>query len=231
MTARRLIAALLVLAGSAQAARSAEIWEGFEGGDLIFQETTGPEADALGRATGSRFTHVGIVRGTGGGPHVVQAAPHGVEEIPVDDFVARGVGGRYAVYRYEGLEEGDWYHPAVLGAYEYLAYPFDPFHRLDPSALYGAELVYLGFKAAGVELGGLRRIGDLDFDTPEGRALLLSNWSEHPDCKARRLDRDACWSLIRDQRIVTPAGLAEDPRLELVYSNFGSDAPGRERLD
>lgn len=205
---------------SAETSTSTETWEGFEGGDLIFIETSDPVGPVLERATGSRFTHVGIVRRTGGGFAVIEAAPDGVYEIMLEPFLERAIGGNYAVYRYPGLWNGDWYHPAVLEANAYLGYPPDPHFRLDPSAFYGSELVYDSYKAAGVALGKLERIGDLDFDTQEGRALLLSGWAERPDCKARHLDEAACWSLIMDQKIVTPASIARDPRLDMVFSTF-----------
>ena len=38
---------------------------------------------------------------------------------------------------------------------------------------------------------------------------------------------NACYKLILDQTLVTPASIARDPKLELIYSNFGPEAGER----
>lgn len=213
-----LVLAAVVAAGSA-AATDAE-WDGWRTGDLVFQEAPGPSSEAVRSATGSRLTHVGIVRQTGGGPHVVEATEAGgVRETSIDEFVERGVGRRYAVYRLRGLTRERAFVPP-RAAWDHHGRAYDPFFRPDPEAFYGAELVRHAFRAIGVALGRPARLGDLRIDTPEGRATFLSGWRDHPDCRAAGLDRAACLALIRGQAVVMPSAIAEDPRLELVFSTF-----------
>jgi hypothetical protein len=199
-------------------------WDEWQTGDLVFQESTDQQSAAIRLATGSRYTHVGIVRQTGGGPHVIEATEAGgVFEIPVDDFIARGAGQNYAVYRLSKLKPESAFVPPRT-AWDYYERPYDPFFRLDPAAIYGGELVYYAFLKIGIKLGRLERLGDLDIDTPESRATFLARWKDHPDCRAAKLDRDGCWTLIQSQEVVTPASIAEDPKLHLVFSTF-KDAP------
>ncbi|MEI2384675.1 YiiX/YebB-like N1pC/P60 family cysteine hydrolase [Breoghania sp. JC706] len=201
-----------------------EIWQGLESGDLVVLETTGPLATFLKKATGSRLTHIGIMRNTGGGPYVIDATPQeGVFEADIEDFVARGSGGHYAVYRLEGLEHpAHENHPAIKAAYDHhYMKPYDPFFRRETSAFYDAELVWTAYAEAGVELGKFRRLRDLGADTPEGRAVFLHEWRNNPDCKSSAsAGIEACWQRILDTEIITPASILDDPRLRRVYSTF-----------
>ena len=52
------------------------------------------------------------------------------------------------------------------------------------------------------------------------RAIFLARWQDHPDCRAEGLDRDGCWNLLQDQKIVTPIGIAEASNVERVFTSF-----------
>ncbi|WP_321505084.1 YiiX/YebB-like N1pC/P60 family cysteine hydrolase [Breoghania sp.] len=200
-----------------------EIWPGLESGDLVFIETADPLARFLKRATGSRLTHVGLMRDTGGGPYILDATPQdGVFEVAIDEFIERGVGHRYAVYRFNGLKHpGTTNHPAIKTAFDhhYLK-PYDPYFRLEKSAFYDAELIWTTYAEAGARIGKFQRLRDLGGDTSEGRAVFLSDWRHNPLCKSATRGIEACWAQILDQEIITPASIANDPRMTRVYSSF-----------
>ena len=187
-------------------------------GDLIFQESLSPQAAAIRVATDSRYTHMGIVLQTENGPRVIEAG-RTVAEVPLADFIARGSGADYAVYRVAGLASGEA-DAAIAAARAYYERPYDIFFRLDPAAIYCSELPFYAFQAAGITLGRVERLGDLDIDTPEGCAIFLARWEDHPDCRANGSDQENCWALIQDQEIVTPVSIAEDAQVELVFSSF-----------
>ncbi len=191
-------------------------FKGWHDGDLIFQQSTGGQSAAVLAATGSRYTHMGVVRLNDGKPVVIEAAGR-VGEIPLERFIARGKGGRFAVYRVRDLPVIKW---AVAQMYMRMMWgrPYDVFFRLGNDAFYCSELPYLAFKSANMELGKEQRLGDLALNNPAVAALFVRRWQQHPDCKG--LDRGACWRKIQDQRIVTPASIARDPQVRLVYSNF-----------
>lgn len=208
-------ASTVLVAGNAFAADGFGDWQT---GDLIFQESLSPQATAIRVATGSRYTHMGIVRQTEDGPHVIEAA-RTVSETPLEEFIARGARQDYAVYRIAGLtsEQAD---AAAEAAQDYYERPYDIFFRLDPDAIYCSELPFYAFQAAGITLGRVERLGDLAIDTPEGRAIFLARWQDHPDCRANGSGRDGCWTQIQGQEIVTPVSIAEDSKVELVFSTF-----------
>jgi hypothetical protein len=213
------IAAVLALGALAMApahAAPARPFTQWRDGDLIFQQSTGGQSAAVLAATGSRYTHMGVVRLNRGRVMVIEAAAR-VGETPLARFIARGKGGRYAVYRVRNLPVIKW---AVAQLYMRMMWgrPYDVFFRPGNDAFYCSELPYLAFRSAKIELGTEQRLGELTVNNPAVMALFLKRWRTHPGCKG--LDQRACWRRIQDQRIVTPASIARDPEVRLVYSNF-----------
>lgn len=211
-----------ILSFAASAAQAGQLSGDWQRGDLIFQETTGPEAEMLKRATGSRYTHVGILRVTGGGPVVIEATQDGgVYENTLDVFLDRGVGRDYAIYRIKGLEPPEgWYHPLVLAASSYFGLPYDPSYGADTDAIYGSELVYLSALSSGIDLGAPERLGYLDVDNEAVRSFFLKNWKNDPDLKTELPSFEDYWAVKKERRINTPVSISESGSLELIYSTF-----------
>lgn len=193
-------------------------------GSLIFQQREDLEGTVLALATNSPYTHVGIIRITGGGPYVMQssAATHGVEEVPLEDFINAGVNQKFAIYvtKKDYRPAGQLNSPASLAAYDYYHLPYDFLYRQDSRAIYSAELIFKIFKDIGHPIGKLTKIGDLNFDTEAGRRFLLNNWRERPECQSGGLSKQACWNRIKTEFIITPNDLAEDRKLKLYMTNF-----------
>ncbi len=103
-------------------------------GDLVFQTSQSRQSAAILAATGRSLTHMGIIRLRDGEPYVIEAW-RSVEETPLDDWIARGEGGRYRVYRVEYLapEQAEM---AIEAARGYLGWPYDPFFRDGDEAIY-----------------------------------------------------------------------------------------------
>lgn len=210
----RLLACLCFLAlCSAAGAKGFDDWRD---GDLVFQDSGGSQAAAIRLATKSDYTHMGIVRVEPSGPVVIEAA-RTVGETPLASFLARGEGGRYAVYRLRKAGAAD-IKAALDGTRRYFGRPYDIFFRLDPSEIYCSELPYHAFKAAGITLGKIERFGALGIDNPAVKKLFMARWQRHPDCGGT--DAEGCWRRMQDQVLVTPVSIAADPQLERVYSDF-----------
>ncbi|OZI52655.1 YiiX/YebB-like N1pC/P60 family cysteine hydrolase [Bordetella genomosp. 4] len=185
-------------------------------GDLVFQDSAGPQSAAIRIATKSRYTHMGIVRLTPSGPVVIEAA-RTVSETPLAKFLARGQQGQYAVYRLNTATP-ESIQTALAEASRYTGRPYDIFFRLEPDAIYCSELPYYAFKAAGITLGKTERFGTLAVDNPAVRTLFLARWERHPDCQAT--DQAGCWQRIQEQLLVTPASIAADQQITRIFSNF-----------
>ena len=116
---------------------------------------------------------------------------------------------------------------SILGeADKYLGLPYDLFFLDGKDAIYCSELVHLAFGGgAGIILGEVQRVGDLDIDYAPVRKLIEARWKKHPMCRdGKKSTFEACYQTILQQTLVTPASIARDTKLEMVYSNFGAVA-------
>lgn len=213
----RFLAAAGILLALLIPARAAGLaFDDFRQGDLIFQETNGRQSIAVKAAAGSPYTHMGIVRITGGGPVVIEAG-RTVTETEIEAFVARGKDGRFSVYRMGSLSEAKA-HEVIEAAYKDMGKPYDLYFRLDDDAIYCSELPFRAFKAAGVPIGTVEKVGDLRINVASAIALIDRRWQRHPDCQG--LSREGCMKRLTDQDIVTPVSIARDAQLTRIYSNF-----------
>lgn len=189
----------------------------FRDGDLIFQKTTGRQSSAVLAATGSRFTHMGIVRMRDGRPVVVEAIGP-VQETSIGEWIARGEDSRFAVYRVRDLDPDG--AAKMLGEAErYYGRPYDILFRPEDDAIYCSELPRLAFSAIGIELGRAQPLRDLNIGHTAVTALIERRWQQHPACQGAA-SMTECVEKIQDQPIVTPASIAADNDVELIYSDF-----------
>lgn len=173
-------------------------------GDLVFQTSRSQQSQAIQVATDSPFSHVGLVEVTPRGVFVVEAVQP-VKRTPFEQWKTRGVGGRVLVTRPEGLTEAQR-GAAVKAAKQYLGRPYDWRFGWGDDALYCSELVRKAYaRGAGVEYGKMEKLGSLRVEKL-GPALRERYGGKVP----------------LELELVTPASLAEDARLTVVYSDFPS---------
>jgi hypothetical protein len=67
----------------------------------------------------------------------------------------------------------------------------------------------------------MQRPRDLDIDNAAVRSRIQNRWQKHPLCLRRAATSfEACYEIILDQQLITPASIARDVRLETIFSNF-----------
>lgn len=170
-------------------------------GDVIFQSLPhGPVVWAIEGVTRSPYSHCGIV-GREDDRWIVYEAIGRVRITPLRDYLERGRGGGFAVYRLR--DEFAGHIPATLACCrEYLGRPYDIRYRLDDEKIYCSELIYKAFRDAtqGAELGTLSRFGDMDWGAYE---VLIREVEGGP--------------VPVDRMMITPVDLARAPQLEPVF--------------
>jgi hypothetical protein len=114
----------------------------------------------IARATGSPFSHTGIVAIEDDSPVVYDCSSDGVQRLPFEVWMLDCVGS-LGVKRPKAEH---WRHiPGVIGYCRKVferQVPFDPEFRLDDSALYCLELTEKAFRSQGLALSEPVRIGD-----------------------------------------------------------------------
>ncbi|HYQ80635.1 MAG TPA: YiiX/YebB-like N1pC/P60 family cysteine hydrolase [Anaeromyxobacteraceae bacterium] len=199
----RIIAAVWLLALALGVSALTRGEPGLRSGDVVLQTSRSEQSGFIQEATGSPWSHVGLVELTAGGPVVIEAVGP-VRATPWRAWRERGEGGRVLVLRPRHLPP-EALARVVAAARRELGKPYDPRFGWGDEALYCSELVHKAFlRGAGVALGEKERLGDLVAASPRRAALekaAASRWRGPPP---RRLE------------VVTPASIARDPRLERV---------------
>ena len=167
-------------------------------GDVVFQTSRSAQSAAIQEATGSPWSHVGIIEAGSKGVWVVEASGS-VKRTLWRSWRRRGQGECALVLRPRGLD-GAALARVVEAAREHLGKPYDPQFGWGDDAMYCSELVVKAFeRGAGVVVGKRERLGDL-----------------HVGGLRRAIERRWHGKVPADLVLVTPASLAGDPLFERV---------------
>lgn len=189
-------------------------------GDVVFHSSRSTQSTAIWMASGSLYTHMGMIKHRDGMPYVVEAVGP-VREISLEDWIAEGLGGRLSVMRFKNLTNED--AGKVLNAAEaYMGLPYDPYFTFGKDRIYCSELVYYAFKEGlSEDLGKVQKIKDLNLDNRAVKALIAERWEGYPPCqKAEVGSLEQCLPILYEEELITPVSISEDSRLEPVYSNY-----------
>ncbi len=181
-------------------------------GDIVLQGSRSAQGLAIQEATASPYNHVGLVEVAPDGVFVIEAI-NPVSRTPFERWRARGPGGRFTLLRHPGLTD-DGAASVVREAKRFLGRPYDARFGWDDRKLYCSELVAKAFqRGAGLAVGRMQKLRELHI------AALL------PAIRARYGKR-----VNLDLELLTPASIAEDARLRLVYSSVtGASASSTPR--
>jgi hypothetical protein len=131
-------------------------------GDIIFQTSQSSQSLAIQRATGSKFSHMGIVLLRQGSPWVLEASAT-VRYTPLGTWIAHGIGHHYELKR---LKKPSALTPAQVAqlrrtAEGFLGKPYDLTFEWSDERMYCSELVYKIYdRALGLKIGELQRVRD-----------------------------------------------------------------------
>ncbi|WP_337268183.1 YiiX/YebB-like N1pC/P60 family cysteine hydrolase [Oryzifoliimicrobium ureilyticus] len=187
-------------------------------GDLIFQTSTSSQSSAIIFASGSAFSHMGIIKNNNGELSVIEAAAT-VRETPLKDWIKRGLLKRTAIYRDPRLTP-DKARELLSFARKLYGKPYDIFFSFNNDAIYCSELPYLAYQTIGLPIGTVQKVGDLNVNNVVVRKLFQSRWERDIECKERGFDFQQCYDYVLNQKLITPASIAGDSNLKMIYSNY-----------
>jgi hypothetical protein len=191
-------------------------------GDLLLHTSQSPQGLAIALATGSVYTHVGLVERTGEQLSVIEAVQP-VRRTPLADWLARGAGGHATALRHADLDPGRR-DAVIAAAARYLGRPYDLTFSPGDDQLYCSELVHLAYADVGIRVGEWEPAGALGLDDPVVRRLLQRRWRRHPACRGAA-SLAVCLPKLAATPILTPASLRRDPRLVLVGTSYPAPLP------
>lgn len=173
-------------------------------GDIIFHQSRSAQSLAVQQATRSPYSHMGMVVRHQGRLQVFEASAT-VRYTPLEQWIARGEGGRYVLKR---LREAD----RLLGAAalakirsEAAALAgrrYDLTFEWSDERLYCSELVWKVYqRALGIEIGGLQQVRDFDLDAPAVKVKLRERYGD---------------KVPLDETVVSPVAMFDSPLLVTV---------------
>lgn len=215
------MALVLFIAGLYLTSARQENLPPLQNGDIIFRSGIREQAIAIFLATASPYTHMGLIKIEEGAPFVIEAVGP-VKKTPLQNWINGGVGGRVTIKRVRNLAP-DQANAAIQAAEKLYGRPYDAFFKPGKDALYCSELVHTAFQSGpGIALGQMQKFETLNTHNIAVQNLLRQRWKRHPECRKQKIkDFSQCLAIIYQQELITPASIANDTRLTLVYSNYG----------
>ena len=193
----------------------------WQNGDLVFQTTTAFPNEMILDATASPLTNVGVVAVSAENEPSVIELGNQVDEVPMRVFVAKGTDEAISVYRVRNLTP-ELGVQVVEAARRHLGKPYDIFFDKGADNIYSSELVRLAFSEIGLTLGQSVRLDKLAKKQPAFEAVYDQQWSNLRECRSHNLDQQQCWAYILKQQMITPASIAADEHMTLIYSDLPS---------
>lgn len=173
-------------------------------GDIVFQTSRSSQSVAVQRATGSKYSHMGMVFMRNGKPYVLEAAGK-VGYTPLAAWVARGVGGEVVVKRLRNAKavltpattkKLQQHGQALVGR------DYDLTFEWSDDRIYCSELVWKVYqRALGVSIGERQQIRDFNLSDPAVRKKL----------KERYGDR-----IPLNEPVISPVAMFDSPLLSTV---------------
>lgn len=173
-------------------------------GDLIFHASRSAQSLAVQRATGSRYSHMGVILHRDGRPYVYEAIGPTVH-TPLARWIARGDGGHYVVKRLRSPLTPPQQARLRAQASAYNGRPYDLTFEWSDRRMYCSELVWKMYdRALGLKIGRLQRLRDFRLDDPAVRAKLRERYGAR---------------LPLDEPVISPAAMYDSPLLTTVASH------------
>ncbi len=175
-------------------------------GDIVFQISKSSQSQAIQLATGSKYSHCGIVFLKGEEVYVYEAVQP-VKLTKWADWIKRGESGHYVVKRLR--ESRSTLTPQNLSklyqeGLKFNGKDYDSSFQWSDDKIYCSELIWKTYyNALGIELSALETFGDFDFSHPEVQKKLRERFKG---------------GIPKDAVIVSPKALFQSEQLETVYT-------------
>ena len=180
---------------------------GFQNGDIIFQTSTSGQSKAIQIATGSKYSHVGIIY-KNGNDYFVYEAVQPVKLTPLNDWIKKGENGHYVVKRIKNsdklLTDEKLIEMKKIGE-KYVGKDYDLYFEWSDSRIYCSELVWKIYKeAVGLEIGELEKLGDFNLTDKAVKQKLMERYGDN---------------IPKEELVISPASMFNSDKLITVYKD------------
>lgn len=144
-------------------------------GDIVFQGTKGEQADAVRLATGSPYTHCGVVIVDQGKFHVLEAVQP-VRITALDEFMKRSLPGTFHARRLKKVPDPSAFESVQVWSAKQIGRNYDLKFQWSDESFYCSELVWKIFSKAGVELCPTRSFHDYNLEAAPVKAIIARRY-------------------------------------------------------
>lgn len=172
-------------------------------GDVIFHASRSSQSQAIQRATGSRYSHMGVVLHRDGQPYVFEAIDP-VTYTPLARWIARGSGGHYVLKRLRTPLTAQQTTQLRDAAEAFRGRRYDLAFEWSDQRIYCSELVWKMYdRALGVRIGTLQPLRSFKLDDPAVKTKLRERYGERVPLA---------------EPVISPAAMFDSPLLTTVAS-------------
>ncbi len=176
-------------------------------GDIIFQTSKSSQSKAIQLATGSQYSHMGIVY-KNDGKYFVYEAVQPVKTTPLAQWINRGENDHFVVKRLKNAES--ILTPEVLSEMKkagekYNGKNYDLYFEWSDDRIYCSELVWkIYYEATGIEIGKLETLADFDLNQKIVKQKMKERYGN---------------KIPLDEKVISPAAMFNSDKLETVQQN------------
>ena len=178
-----------------------------QSGDIIFQTSTSSQSKAIQLATGSKYSHMGIIYETEG-EFMVYEAVQPVKLTPLAEWIDRGKNDHYVVKRLKNADQ--ILTPEVLKEMKkvgeaYRGKAYDIYFEWSDDRIYCSELVWKIYQqAANIEIGQLEELSDFDLSHQAVQVKMQERYGEN---------------IPLNEKVISPAAMFDSKLLVTVPAN------------
>lgn len=180
----------------------------FEEGDIILQTSESKQCEAVRIATGSKFSHCGIVFNKNNKLYVLEAVQP-VKMTPIKSWIQHGKDGKYLVRRLKdnaAIKAESIKNKMMAYGQKQLNKDYDVYFEWSENKMYCSELVWKIYKqGAGIEICALRKLKTFKLDNPTVKTILQERYGN---------------KIPYNENVVAPSQLAETDKLITVFNNY-----------
>ncbi len=175
-------------------------------GDIIFQTSRSNQSRAIQLATGSSYSHCGLLFHAGPTfkKWFVVEAVQPVKCTPLAQWIQKGEGDHYVVKRLMDPLDSVERIALRMAAEQFIGTDYDLYFGWSDERIYCSELVWKAYKqATGLQVGDLQPLGKFDISVPAVAQKLKERYGE---------------DIPLHEPVISPAAIFESPLLESVIA-------------
>jgi hypothetical protein len=173
------MAVLIALAAGVMYIGKAFATESLRDGDIIFQTSQSSQSRAIQLATGSRYSHMGVIFHRNKKPYVLEAIGR-VQYTPLKRWIKRGHKSRYVVKRLRNKNLSRKESIRLRReAEKFLRKPYDLYFGWGDSRIYCSELVWKAYyRALGIKVGPIKKLKTFKLTHPAVKAKIRQRYGK-----------------------------------------------------